>query len=528
MKKLLFLFFIFCSVSVSAQIVFMTNGRDDTCTGTFWDSGGATINYGNNESLTYTVCPDAAGLQTQLDFISFNLEDNADFLTIYNGPDTTYDLIGTFSATSPGMVRAAFSSPTPNPEGCLTLVFTSDATNTEEGFEIVRSCYDPCQSITASIDSTLPLQDVDDIVRICQGDQVTFNGSGLFSVDGTGASFELSISDGVSITGPVINDAFSANYTFNDEGIFEASLVIYDTNPAGCTSTNRESVFVYVSSTPDFTGTQASNNTLCLGDSTTIEGVVTPITQIANCANGGSQTALGDVQGVTFTSTLDLDCFQSQNLTDVAQLESICIIMEHTYIGDLEITAISPNGQRVLLHNRTGTSLNLGNPIETDGTGPGQGWEYCFSMSGAVLLSNGPTVQSGTPTSSLTVDSGTYLPVGDFNSFLNTQIDGQWTLEIIDYLAQDDGTIFSWSLNFDESLLASNYTYTSSYPTQAWDPNPSITNTVGNTITIQQQQLDHIVIPIESLMIWLRIYARSLCRGFSRSYTNSTDTIRIM
>ena len=458
----------------------MTDGTtSNTCSGTFYDSGGSTGNYGNTETIRHTICPDVPGGQVQLDFTSFNLEANADFITIYNGPDTTYDVIGTFSATSPGLVTAALASPQPNPGGCLTIAQSTDPTNTFSGWEATISCFQPCQNITASIDSTLPLQDPDDIVRICQGEEIAFNGSGVFSVDGIGATYDWDFGDGNTASGITVNN------TFVDEGIYEVSLVITDANPLGCTSTNKESIFIYVSSTPDFTGTEAANDTFCLGESTTIDGVVSPVTQIANCANGGEETALGDVQGVTFTSTLNLDCFQSQNLTNIAQLESICIVMEHTYIGDLEIAAISPNGQRVLLHNRTGTSLNLGNPIETDGTGSGQGWEYCFAMDGAVLLSNGPTVQSGTPTASLTVDTGTYLPVGDFNDFIGTPIDGQWTLEIIDYLPQDDGTIFSWSLNFDESLFASNYTFTPSYPAQGWDPDPSITNTTGNTITVQ-------------------------------------------
>ena len=487
LKKILYIFFVFCSVSSFGQVINMTDGTtSNTCSGTFYDSGGSTGNYANNENITHTICPDIPGAQAQLDFTSFNLEANADFITIYNGPDASYDLIGTFSATSPGLVTAALASVLPNPLGCLTIVQSTDATNTSTGWQAAISCFQPCQNITASIGSTTPVADPDGIVRICQGDQITFNGSGAFSVSGVGASYELFMGDGVSLTGALIGNNFSTNYTFNDEGIYEVNLVITDANPQGCNSTNKETIFIYVSSTPDFTGTQAANDILCLGESTTIEGVVTPVTQIANCANGGEETALGDVQGVTFTSTLDLDCFQSQNLTNVAQLESICIVMEHTYIGDLEITAISPNGQRVILHNGPrNNSLSLGNPIVTDGTGPGQGWEYCFSMDGAVILSDGPVVQSGMPTTSLTVEEGTYLPLGDFSDFIGTPIDGQWTLEIIDHIAADDGTIFSWSLNFDESLFASNYAFTPSYPTQSWDADVSITNTVGNTITVQ-------------------------------------------
>lgn len=492
-KRLLSIVFIFCTVTVSAQVINMTNGSSTTCTGTFYDSGGSTGDYQNNEAYTYTFCPDIPGGQVQLDFQSFNLEANVDIMTIYNGPDNTYNVIGTFSATSPGLVTAGLISAIPNPQGCLTVVFSSDGATAAAGWEAEISCFEPCQDITASIDATTPAADpVDDIVRICQGDQVTFDGSATFSVDGTGAGFELFMGDGVSITGTLTNDTFSAPYTYNNEGIYEVSLVIYDDNPQGCTSLNIETIFVYVSSTPDFTGTQAAVDEMCLGDSTTIDGVVNGVTQVAECSNGGEQTILPDGIGVTYTSELILDCFQGQSLTDVAQLESICINIEHTYIGDLEVAVVSPNGTRVVLFDtRHGvSSLNLGNPIITTGTGPGEGWDYCFSMSATDYLVDGPSVHSGTPDNGptgerLTIAAGDYLAYEDFNAFLGTPINGTWTLEITDNLEFDDGTIFSWSLNFDESLLTPDNSFTPTFVSETWDADPSITATAGNTITVQ-------------------------------------------
>jgi len=378
MKKIILLAFLIQSLVAFSQVEIMQNGSAITCSGTFYDSGGAGTDYSNNESFTFTICPDIAGGQAQLEFTTFNIQQNADFMTIYNGPNTTYDVIATLTGSNnPGVITASLASISgglTNPNGCLTIVFTSDNTTTASGWEATISCFEPCQDIEAIIDSTVPVPDADGIIRICQGDQVEFTGRGVFSVDGTGASYELFIGDGVSITGALIANTFSTNYTFNDEGIYNVSLVITDTNPQGCTSTNISTQSVYVSSTPDFTGTQAAETTICLGEETTIEAVVAPVLVAASCANGGEQTALGDVQGVTFTSTLDLNCFQGQSFTDIAQLESICLVIEHTYIGDLEIIVRSPSGQAVTLHNRAGNSLNLGNPITSDGTGPGEGW----------------------------------------------------------------------------------------------------------------------------------------------------------
>ena len=494
-KRILFLAVLLFAVALNAQVINMTNGNSNTCSGTFYDSGGSSGDYQNNESYTYTICPDIPGGQAQLNFQSFNLESGADIMTIYNGPDATYTPIGTFSASNPGLVTASLApaSPIPNPQGCLTIVFSSDGSTAAAGWQAEISCFEPCQDIVSSIDSTLPAADpVDGIVKVCQGDEVTFNGSGTFSVDGTGAGFELFMGDGVSITGALINDAFSTNYIFNDEGIYEVSLVIYDDNPQGCTSSNIETILVYVSSTPDFMGTAALEDEICLGFSTIIDGVATPVTQVAECTNGGEQTSLPDGTGVTYTSDLILDCFQGQSITDVAQLESICINIEHTYIGDLEVAVVSPNGSRVILFDtRFGqSSLNLGSALIGDGTGPGTGWDYCFTTSATDYIIDGPRVHAGTPDNGptgerLTIDSGEYLTYDDFSAFVGSPINGTWTLEITDNLPQDDGTIFSWSLNFDENLLNPDNTFTPTFVTEAWDADPAIIATVGNTITVQ-------------------------------------------
>ncbi len=483
MKKIVLIVSLLYSIVAFPQDVLMQNGTVDGCTGTFFDSGGVGGNYGNNESFTFTICPDISGRQAQLDFTTFNLQQNADFMAIYNGPDTTYDTFGTFNANTPGRIRASLAgigaNGQPNPNGCLTIVFTSDSGTANSGWAATISCFEPCQDIQSQIDSTVPAADANGIIRICQGDQVEFNGSGVFSLDGTGATYDWDFGNGTSGTGT------STTATYPDEGIYLVDLAITDTNPSGCISTNISQKFVHVSSSPDFTGTEAAETTICLGEETTIEGVVTPVTVTVDCANGGEQTALGDVQNFNFTSSLNLNCFQGQSFTDISQLESICIVMEHSYMGDLEITVISPDGTRVLLHNQTGVNLFLGSPIVTDGTGAGDGWEYCFSMAGATILSDGPRVNSGTPTTGLAVQAGTYLPVGNFNDFIGNQIDGQWTLEIIDHLAADDGTIFSWALNFEESLLASDFTFTPTIISKSWDADLTITNTIGNVITVQ-------------------------------------------
>ena len=66
-----------------------------TCSGTFYDSGGAGGNYGNNENFTVTFCSDNGG-NMGLDFSVFEVR-VGDTVFIYDGPTTASPLIGAFS-----------------------------------------------------------------------------------------------------------------------------------------------------------------------------------------------------------------------------------------------------------------------------------------------------------------------------------------------------------------------------------------------------------------------------------------------
>ncbi|HNH67333.1 MAG TPA: hypothetical protein PLB72_10850, partial [Bacteroidia bacterium] len=110
-----------------AQDIFMSNGVMSGCSGTFFDSGGDSTNYSNNENYVYTICSDQPGKCVQLSFQSFAIEKDFDFLFIYNGPSTSSPLLGTFTGTnSPGTITAT--------SGCLTIRFSSDYTVNRGGW----------------------------------------------------------------------------------------------------------------------------------------------------------------------------------------------------------------------------------------------------------------------------------------------------------------------------------------------------------------------------------------------------------
>lgn len=107
--------------------------------GQFYDSGGSDGNYGNNETETTVLQPMNIGKKVKVDFTSFELDDCCDVLHIYDGPDTTFPLIGSYSATKPETIISTHDT------GALTFVFVSNESVSGTGWEATVSCVSLCE-----------------------------------------------------------------------------------------------------------------------------------------------------------------------------------------------------------------------------------------------------------------------------------------------------------------------------------------------------------------------------------------------
>jgi PKD repeat protein len=118
----------------------MQNATMTTCGALFYDSGGESANYSNNENLIMTFLPEAPDAFLKVDFQEFSVEPhsscNYDRLKIYDGNSISADLTGTFCGTnSPGTIIAS------NPDGALTFWFTSDGSVTQPGWKAIITCH---------------------------------------------------------------------------------------------------------------------------------------------------------------------------------------------------------------------------------------------------------------------------------------------------------------------------------------------------------------------------------------------------
>ncbi|TVR40063.1 MAG: T9SS C-terminal target domain-containing protein [Cryomorphaceae bacterium] len=154
-------------------------GTITTCEGNFYDTGGPTGNYSNNEFITTTFCPDVAGECINMTFSQFSIETGWDFMIVYDGPNTGSPAIGTYTGTSLNGITLSAT----NASGCLTFLFDSDGSVTFPGWAASISCN------TCGVPPPAPPTDCIGGTTVC--DDATFSGNS----GGAGAIVDLNSSN---------------------------------------------------------------------------------------------------------------------------------------------------------------------------------------------------------------------------------------------------------------------------------------------------------------------------------------------
>ncbi|HEX2616152.1 MAG TPA: PKD domain-containing protein, partial [Flavobacteriales bacterium] len=434
-----------------AQNWTMAQGSGSGCGGVMYDSGGeGASGYQNNENYVFTLCPDVPGNVIYLTFFNFNLNTSGpggvDQLTIYDGNSTAAGTLGTYAGTQ--LQNVIVSGSVFNTSGCLTLEFHSNGTGTGV-FAAGYQCTTPCEHPLAAavMSEALP-------AHVCQNEAVVFNGSASAAAPGFNiARYVWDFDDGSmdSTSGPVVNHAYAV------AGEYMVQLTIIDNND--CESLNLVDQQVLVSTTPDFSQTSPSVET-CFGETVELFGHAEPRTWIdLPEANFGDGIFLPDDVGMPFRSELTFEGFSSgQQITNVDDILSVCVDMEHTFMGDLVLQVICPNGQTTILHQQGGGGTYIGAPNDFDSdVDPeiGECWHYCWSptaTNGTWIENLANTTLAGTPPSN-SIDPGTYEPVQSFNNLVGCPLNGTWTFQSSDLWAIDNGFICGWQIDFDPALF---------------------------------------------------------------------------
>ena len=126
-----------------------------TCGVQYYDSGGSSAEYSNNEDRVQTLCPTTIGNMVSLTLTSFGVEEDWDALYVHNGNSVNAPLIAsTNGATQAGYPAGGyygFTAPpvftSTHPSGCLTTHFLSDGAVTELGWAANVTCTNVCTNV---------------------------------------------------------------------------------------------------------------------------------------------------------------------------------------------------------------------------------------------------------------------------------------------------------------------------------------------------------------------------------------------
>jgi gliding motility-associated-like protein len=458
-------------VSLNAQEISIAAYDDYTsCEGAIVDSGLSAADYGANEYQTITWCPEAPETVLNLYWVVFDL-DPASQLSIYDGPDTTAPLMGSYTGDEiQGMDIFSGAS---NVTGCLTIEFTSGASSTGN-FGAYASCGYPCERPFAIVNPTQAQP-----LLACLNEPVYLESMSSTVADGQElVSWVWDLGDGNmdSTSGPNIEHSYS------EPGLYIMNLELTDDND--CSNNNVLDYQILVSTDPTWVGT-STDLTMCVGDEVDITGAVQGVLYNAEpSVDLGGGLFIPDDQGECFSSEINLSSFSAGAIVQDANVDIVnaFINFEHSFMGDLTITFTCPNGQTVQVHQQGGGGTALGEPIDDDANlEPGIGYDYYWS----------PTATNGTwaDNATATLPSGTYESVQPFTNLNGCPLNGIWEIEVCDLWASDNGFIFDWSLSFDPSLYPEAVSFTPTFGPECdstWWDGPSIINDGGdcNTVTV--------------------------------------------
>ena len=543
-----------------------TNGQSITITseGAFlYDNGGVSGDYSAGQDFYITFCGTCPLNSYRMGFTFLNFDvDPSDTIFVYDGPSISDRLI-IKANNSNSMLNKRVYPTTNNTTGCLTVRFkTNDDNNNGTGFEINVICGFPCENSYPVIEDTyfkiaggrsLPLQtkmtfDIDSneagvdtlyykTIDICKDDSIQLNAHGVYGTefgyytgDDPTTVFQWSFTPNDSL---YARGATEAVFRFTEVRCYTVNLMITDRKQ--CASTQLEQLRVRVAQNPIKTiyplRTICNNISLPIdvgysvnstiniskiefkNEATATNVIRTFIPDGPNCSNMPN----------CYKAPVTFNQFPSgKKLESKEDICSICVNMEHSFMGDISIAIVCPNGNQAMLKAQPsgtcggGSGKFMGFPYGGNNHGNwdetsycdtahnpyGVGWNYCWSLNSDYdnsrgCVNNGPQVQvnynfanlprgyissygpagqqsfSTTDSSDHDNKSGYYVPTDDFSTLVGCPLNGQWAIEVCDQWGVDNGWVFSWSMDLC-NIQISDCEYQVGIDTIIWSPSQGV------------------------------------------------------
>ena len=467
--------FVLFGISGYSQVINLnasSNGTTvTTCDATLYDSGGPNGQYSDNENFSITFCG-IDNASVIIEVISIRTESSSyDYLKLYDGPNTNGTLLATLGGSS--MPTQTEYEATGN---CMTVTWRSDGSvHSYAGFELSIRCALPCQNFTLEPDIVARWNATEERYEACSNGELGIAAHGVFP--NNDLNYHQSDENltwtwsWVDATGRHDAGGLGANVLDADiePGAYYINLSATDVNR--CTYVYPESFLVVISLPPTFNGTIATPDSICMGEIIDLEGHVQPpdlwVMEIPEVII--EEHCFQDVTNYVQTMCFNHTAFApGQTIQSTSDIESICVEMEHSYIGDLEVWITCPSGNRLDLfngYNSSNCSLEfLGEPVDYDSEpcDVGVPYHYCWTHNASQTIE----AQAANPPSHSFTDNnghsytnheyipaGDYLPIGNWTSLVGCPVNGEWCINIQDHIGSDDGTVFSVELHFSDNMV---------------------------------------------------------------------------
>jgi gliding motility-associated-like protein len=454
-------------VEVQGPNVYMGPNDVAVCTGYFYDSGGANGNFDGGENYTMTICSTDPELSTGITFFDFDLGGSnwsACTFTIYDGSSTAAPVLYSFDSPSdpdPGVIMASETNLT----GCLTIEFTSPWNLENEGWFAEINCQYPCQDYIVEVISSDAIN-ADNEIDVCYELELEvetnyFENNTFYEQSDVTTTFEWTFNDG-----DVLQSGQEVAQIYDEMSESEITLIVTDVND--CIQTFSYTVIkdhpeILTSIIPP-TETEVCPDTELFAYSGLLDsnGVVMstffePITWLVyeDVVDIGIDFAepiyLPD--GLeSYTSILEVTGYEPEAVLDGNDFTDVCVEMEHSYLGDLDVSLTAPNGNMVQLFNQSGGGTWLGDAIDGNSEEiSGECWEYCWSITPVfgTFSNSGGNTMTAPINGGLSMIPGDYTPADPFANFAGSVANGIWTLTVTDNLLIDNGFICGWSISMN-------------------------------------------------------------------------------
>ena len=513
-----------------------TTANITTCNAIIYDNGGNNNNYSAGRDEWLTIRPQTGGGAVQLLVEEMDIAET-DTLFIYNGSSGTSEpvsvIIGSRASNwlnNSNMIiegDQTIAATIQNSSGALTLHFVSAPnTVTGTGFKLTVSCITPCQRILTQIDfnQTSPVPHLEDdgyyYVDVCPNEPVHFacygdyidNNYSYQQSDATSTFLWEIGSDsrrGVNLT--------TLDHTFTPGMGSTVLLTIKDFR--NCQAMTPIAIRVRNSADP-ITATPPLDD-VCQGEQFDFSVGYTDASNIRVHDVGTTQSSSLAVDSTVFipdgpnchapdgstcfNSFVNFTCFPAgATITSAADILSVCINLEHSFIGDINIALTCPNGNSALLipdHTGGGTYFGIaeddyGGDCNAANNPQGVGWWYCWSENTSYAQNNGDCLDYANIGNDMSnvVDSSDrqnhlsyYSPNQSFSSLIGCPLNGLWAIKICDTWSIDNGYVFNWELTLDPRLMPQSWTYSVPIDSTYWTGG-NIQRTSDSTYILQCDQ----------------------------------------